>query len=306
MKKFGEDGRACATCMGVENCYQWKREIGASNRVCSKRLYTNEVQFYANKEETEALLKEWDDKNGSIIEWRRNNIPMLKFNKDGRTCATCMGKNDCFEWIEEIGKIGCGIESKCAYAHKVQTEALLKWYNDRYGLIKPRYTMGVHTKLVDTQELFEHHYDEIKDMYDVFDNSQINLLPEPFRPHNKQNKINFEREFSYRFETTFIDNDEEKRLYYIVKTNKGNKPVGFITILIDEETKFVDVTELFVKEKYRSNNIAHKVLSMIMVQYKELKYTTITLSVLNNNAQATKVYSKLGFKPYNTYMYNNL
>ena len=123
----------CESCMGGPNCgtcEKWLREINREIYSCQ------DGESYTNKTECEALLKYWNDKEGSADEWRMNNVPMKKWNDDGLMCESCMGDVlDCKPWIKSIGLKWCGERTK-AYANKAQTEALLKWHNDRYGSIE--------------------------------------------------------------------------------------------------------------------------------------------------------------------------
>ena len=128
MMRFDEDGMCCESCMGYRECGKWTAEI---KRYCDKK----NARAYANKSECEAILKYWDDKEGSIEEWRRNDIPMKKRHEQGIGCESCFGWIFCSKWKKELNIGACGLGYK-AYANKPQTEALLKWHNDRYGSIE--------------------------------------------------------------------------------------------------------------------------------------------------------------------------
>lgn len=57
MKKYNEDGKHCSTCMGDVDCYKWMEEIKIQH------CLHNQDKAYANKEECEALLKYWNNKD---------------------------------------------------------------------------------------------------------------------------------------------------------------------------------------------------------------------------------------------------
>lgn len=137
MKKWNEDGMMCSSCYGnKDSCTSYRLQLGLINKsktVCGDNSY----KYYSNILEVERLLRLWDDANGSIAEWRKNDRGMLELNDDGLDCDSCMGHDVCESWVCECGgRKWCGIGGyKSYYANKQQTEALLKWHDDRFGKI---------------------------------------------------------------------------------------------------------------------------------------------------------------------------
>ena len=87
---------------------------------------------------------------------------------------------------------------------------------------------------------------------------------------------------------------------YKVSFNKFNKVLGFfiddtIVGFLDYSVIYdrLEVNYIFVKEKYRRQNIAYRLLSYIINNYD---YENITLEVNINNIKAINLYKKLGFK----------
>ena len=130
------------------SCYHYEGSNGCSDNICSGTRTNNEGKcsgsgwrFYAKREESERLLKLWDDTNGSVAEWRENDrIAAWRYKED---CDDCMGHRKCTTWVK-----GCGDNTgTCCrgkgwkphfYANRPQTEALLKWHDDRLGTIQER------------------------------------------------------------------------------------------------------------------------------------------------------------------------
>ena len=87
---------------------------------------------------------------------------------------------------------------------------------------------------------------------------------------------------------------------YKVSFNQFNKVLGFfiddtIVGFLDYSVIYdrLEVNYIFVKEKYRRQNIAYRLLSYIINNYN---YENITLEVNINNIKAINLYQKLGFK----------
>jgi hypothetical protein len=126
MKKFNEDRDGCRTCFLLEN-----NEF--NDKICNRDDFG--WSCYKNAEETEALLKEWDEKNGSAAEWRKNNVFMVNFDiKD--PCEGCIGCGRCDAWKSELKVLKHCIGNY--YANKKQTEALLQWHDKKHGNIQDR------------------------------------------------------------------------------------------------------------------------------------------------------------------------
>lgn len=87
---------------------------------------------------------------------------------------------------------------------------------------------------------------------------------------------------------------------YKVSFNQFNKVLGFfiddtIVGFLDYSVIYdrLEVNYIFVKEKYRRQNIAYRLLSNIINNYD---YENITLEVNINNIKAINLYKKLDFK----------
>ena len=87
---------------------------------------------------------------------------------------------------------------------------------------------------------------------------------------------------------------------YKVSFNQFNKVLGFfiddtIVGFLDYSVIYdrLEVNYIFVKEKYRRQNIAYRLLSYIINNYD---YENITLEVNINNIKAINLYKKLDFK----------
>ncbi len=87
---------------------------------------------------------------------------------------------------------------------------------------------------------------------------------------------------------------------YKVSFNQFNKVLGFfiddtIVGFLDYSVIYdrLEVNYIFVKEKYRRQHIAYRLLSYIINNYN---YENITLEVNINNIKAINLYQKLGFK----------
>ena len=87
---------------------------------------------------------------------------------------------------------------------------------------------------------------------------------------------------------------------YKVSFNQFNKVLGFfiddtIVGFLDYSVIYdrLEVNYIFVKEKYRRQHIAYRLLSYIIDNYS---YENITLEVNINNIKAINLYQKLGFK----------
>lgn len=84
-----------------------------------------------------------------------------------------------------------------------------------------------------------------------------------------------------------IINEFTKIYTYII----DNNVVAFLifTIMYDK----CEIIDVFVKEEYRNNGIAGKLISEIINDYS---VDNITLEVSENNYKAINLYNKLGFK----------
>lgn len=84
-----------------------------------------------------------------------------------------------------------------------------------------------------------------------------------------------------------IINEFTKIYTYII----DNNVVAFLifTIMYDK----CEIIDVFVKEEYRNNGIAGKLISEIINDYT---VNNITLEVSENNYKAINLYNKLGFK----------
>ena len=159
MKAWDDDGAMCETCIGEQNCEEWRKELKYwGSCAADKDERVGRIDCYANKEETEHLLKLWDEANGSIAEWRRN-AKIIQYDSFNDSCGSCIGKMvmcaDCKYWCREIKKnVDLCYCSDC-YANKVQTEELLKFHNDRYGTIQERPKKEELNKPLKDQDWFE-------------------------------------------------------------------------------------------------------------------------------------------------------
>jgi len=64
MKKYDEDEEGCNSCMGNDNCFEWKWQLnGNSERSCGN-------EFYANKKQVEAMLEYYKNKETKDINFQ--------------------------------------------------------------------------------------------------------------------------------------------------------------------------------------------------------------------------------------------
>ena len=60
MKRYEDDGRDCESCIGYVSCLTWmQKELKAKRPSCNG-------WYYANKEQVEGLLTDWDYRRGKI------------------------------------------------------------------------------------------------------------------------------------------------------------------------------------------------------------------------------------------------
>ena len=71
----------------------------------------------------------------------------------------------------------------------------------------------------------------------------------------------------------------------------GEKVLGYLEIRLVDEV--IDVMNLFVNEDQRRKGIATKLMNEM---FEKEEYSRVMLEVNENNIEAIKLYSKLGFK----------
>ena len=82
MIKYNEDGRECESCMGYISCLDWMQDGLKAKRDSCKGWY------YANKEQVEGLLTDWDYRRGKIK-------PKCKDDKNmKKQCSNCKWGED--------------------------------------------------------------------------------------------------------------------------------------------------------------------------------------------------------------------
>lgn len=91
---------------------------------------------------------------------------------------------------------------------------------------------------------------------------------------------------AYKENYIITNNDYIHNICYV----KDNEVIGFVIYqnLYDD----IDIIDVFVKEEYRKQKIATKMLNEILNE----KYNKITLEVNTNNISAINLYKKLGFE----------
>ena len=80
--------------------------------------------------------------------------------------------------------------------------------------------------------------------------------------------------------------------HYFVAENNG-KVVGYIGMYITVDT--ANITNVAVKEEYRRQKVAQKLLFKLIEKSKEEKLDFITLEVRKSNNPAISLYQKFGF-----------
>ena len=103
MKKYEDDGRDCESCIGYVSCLTWmQKELKAKRPSCNG-------WYYANKEQVEGLLTDWDYRRGKIKPKCKDD-KMIKY----RACSSytqeietveCKRETESSVWVHRDGDI---------------------------------------------------------------------------------------------------------------------------------------------------------------------------------------------------------
>jgi ribosomal protein S18 acetylase RimI-like enzyme len=101
----------------------------------------------------------------------------------------------------------------------------------------------------------------------------------------------------------FAGLDTDNNVFYNI-INKGNRNVGYLWLIFDEDLLFV--REIYIYEKFRYQGYGTKVFEILRKKGQKLNIPKISLSVFMHNDIAKSLYSKIGFKDSYKTMFCNI
>ncbi len=103
-----------------------------------------------------------------------------------------------------------------------------------------------------------------------------------------------------RVKRWWIKELKDKKLYLLIAEDKG-KPIGFCAAGIEDRPsifkidKTIQVTDLYVKEKYRGQKISSRFAAKVKQWAKAKKIRDLSLHVYIDNPKAWQIYKRWGF-----------
>jgi ribosomal protein S18 acetylase RimI-like enzyme len=121
-----------------------------------------------------------------------------------------------------------------------------------------------------------------------------------------------EKENSKRVIKRFIKKLIRSKKGYVIVAEENDKIIAYLIAMVEKNIpiftlkKYVEISDLFVKEEFQGKKIGLKLVQLCISWAKQNNFEKIVLKVFPNNKNAVEFYKKIGFSDFFVEMRKNL